>query len=272
MDDLMAYLEWAQAAGLSANTIEIRGAVLRAADKALPFGLLSGKHGASSPEIAAWLANPGWSRNTKRCYHGHLKAFFDWALLTDVIDWSPMGRLRRPAVPKRLPNPWTTEQFVELLRRARQPYRLAAVLAGYAGLRCCEISILEPGDVTETSIRICGKGGKTAVIDTHPRVWQELAPYGGTAPYLVQAGGRSNQKWLSRSAAQYFRKRLNLPVTLHMGRHWYGTEHYAAAGDMLATAAAMRHESISSTVGYTLLRNGQRRRGILALPVLDDAA
>jgi len=259
-------------------------------------------------EISAYLANgrvrgkngqPGkkWADKNKSTIYSHLKAFYDWAVAAGELDFSPMGGVRRPKVPATDPKPWTDQQLVELLRYACQPWRLAVVLASYAGLRCCEIARLAPEhrrmgvvryrdetgrlvEVESEVLRITGKGGKTAEVEVHDRVRQELANFPGTAPYILQAGGRANARepgqgdarWLSREAARYFREQLDLRVTLHQGRHWYTTGVYEVDQDLRAAQSAARHTSINSTVGYTALRNGQRRRGILALPVLDSAA
>lgn len=269
LDLIEAHLAWCRARGLSPNTIHIRDVVLRKADREIPGGLL-----APGQAITKWLDGTSrrgpWSRNTKSVYRAHLAALFDWALFTDELDWSPMVHVGKVKKPPRVPNPWSTDQFTEIVQRAKQPWRLAAVLAGGNGLRCCEVVALEPGDVTELHMRVHGKGGTVDVVDTHPLVWRELSHFPGTAPYIVQAGGKQDAKWLSRSASEHFH-RLGIPVTLHMGRHWHGDEHLAAQGNLRSTQAALRHRSITSTVPYTMIRDEGRRIGTLALPVPDGA-
>jgi integrase len=268
MDDLIrAHLAWARAAGMSPNTITTRAVVLHMAHRQLPNGLM-----ASDGELAEWLGNDAWKPKTRATYHEHLAAFFTWAVdVAEELDWSPMSRLKRPRVPRGLPRPVTDTQLATLLG-ARQPYRLAVVLAAYAGLRCCEIVGLSWPDVDQDRIRVVGKGRKVAQVDTHPRVWAELRHFPGSGPFIVQAGGPASPKQLSTQAARYFRTTLDLHVSLHQCRHWYGTEILAQTNNLEAARMALRHSSVVSTQGYAMLKNGQRRLGILALPVLDQAA
>lgn len=274
MEDLIeAHIDWCRAADYSPNTIEAKRLILRLAQRELPQGLLS-----SDREIARWLGRtkpdgktPHWAAKTKSVIYSHLASFYNWAIENGELDLSPMARLRRPRVPADVPDPWKDEVLAELLRRAGQPWHLAVVLASYAGLRCCEIVQVSPRSIADGMVRIVGKGGKTAVVDLHPVVAAELALFPGPGPYIVQAGGRADARWLSKRSREYFHRRLHIPVHIHQGRHWYTTGVYEAAGEAVAQQAA-RHASITSTLGYAALRNGQRRSGILALPVLDQIA
>jgi integrase len=274
MEDLIeAHLDWCRAADYSPNTIEAKRLLLTTAHKQLPTGLE-----ATDREITRWLGQPDrkpekrWSANTKACAYSHLTSFYNWAIEAGELDWSPMKRLRRPRVPGGAPDPWTNDQLAELLRRAVQPWHLAVILASYSGLRCCEIVQVSPRSVADDMIRVKGKGGKVAVVDLHPVVAEELSHFGAgpmsKVPYIVQAGGRADARWLSKRSREYFHRRLHIPVHLHQGRHWYVTGVYEAQGEAAAQQAA-RHSSITSTMSYTKLRNGQRRSGILALPVLN---
>lgn len=290
MEDLIrAHLTWC-AVDCAPNTIASKGIVLRAAHRDLPNGIL-----ATDQEISAYLAagrtraGQRWSVKTRAVIRGHLRVFFDWAVATGEVDYTPMTTVRAVKVPPGEPRPWTDGQLVELLERAEQPFRYAVVAASYAGLRCCEIAALAPEhrwtdtircrdedgrlvEVEQELLRITGKGGKSADVEVHARLRAELAHFPGSGPYLVQAGGRADAHWLSREASRYFRYKLGMRVTLHQGRHWYTTGVLEESDNLRAAQSAARHSSISSTVGYTALRNGQRRRGILALPVLDSAA
>lgn len=273
MEDLIeAHLDWCRAADYSPNTIKAKRLILGLAHRQLPNGLA-----ASDREIARWLGRTKpdgrshWSAKTKSIVYSHLAAFYGWAIEQGEIDWSPMTRLKRPRVPAGVPSPWTDGQLAELLRRAEQPWHLAIVLASYAGLRCCEIVQVSPASLVDGMIRVTGKGNKPAVVDVHPVVAAELALFPGSGPYIVQAGGKADERWLSKRSWEYFHRRLNMPVHIHQGRHWYTTGVYEAAGEAAAQQAA-RHASITSTLGYAQLRNGQRRSGILALPVLDSIA
>lgn len=262
-----AHLMWAKAAGMSKNTLRVRGITLRRMDRDLPHGLDI----AAAEEIQEWLARD-MAAKTRVSYYSTLKVFYDWAIFNEVLDWSPMTRVRRPKAPPCIPNPVTTEVLVAILRRSAPKFRLVAVLAAYAGLRCAEIASLSRDHVSETMIRVTGKGGKTAEVDTHPRVWTELADFPGSAPFIAQAGGLASDRWVSRATGQYFKRVLKIPATPHMLRHWYGTEILRQTNNLRKTQIALRHSSISSTQGYTQIRSEERRAAIHTLPLLDEAA
>jgi integrase len=276
LQDLISeFGDWMGAANASLSTIRLREVVLRLADRELPNGLL-----AIESELAAWLRGTHkrpWSPKTRATYYECLFAFYDWCVDNRKLDRNPMLKLKRPRVPRGVPRPVTDAQLAALLD-SEQPWRLAVVLAAYAGLRCCEIATLTAADVTEDQIRVTGKGGVTALVDMHPRVWSELqailrvagSPITKRAePFIVLAGGMSDAGWITRRAGPYFRRRLGLKVTLHQCRHWYGTNVLAATGNVEAARQALRHSSIATTQRYIELQDGQRRRGILALPVRD---
>lgn len=272
MDDLIAaYLEWAAEAGHSANTISSRSYMLYAIDRDLLVqGVPSGLEGANAAELRRWL---GQYRSIRTRYHyrGHLEAFYRFATEEGYLDWSPMGKVPRYRCPPLAPHPAGDEHLARILTRAEQPYRLIAVLAAFAGLRCCEIAYLSRTHVTSAMLRVTGKGGRVDEIETHPAVWTEVSQFAGASPLVVQAGGRASPAWVSRATRRYLRERLGVPVTAHELRHQFVTGVLAATGNLVAAKEAARHSSVNSTIGYTKLVNGERRRGILALPVLTEA-
>lgn len=261
IDLIEHYLEWCEAASFSRNTVDAKRQALGKAHRTMPNGLL-----ATDREVTRYIGNDQWSPATKCVNFVHLKGFYDWCIDQGELDYSPMTKMRRPRVPARLPSPWSYEELAYLLAKSRQPFRLAVVLASFAGLRCCEIVQVSPSNTDGQVIRVRGKGGKVAEVDVHPRVAQELSLFPGAGPYIVQAGGRADPRWLSKTSSWYFRTQLMLKAHLHQGRHFFVTGVYETAGEVAAQQAA-RHSSIVSTMGYTLLRHGQRRTGILKLPV-----
>lgn len=250
------------AGGLSDNTINSRRAQLRRMDAELPMGLEE----ATVEELGEWLARPGWSRETRRTYFNHMKAFYDWA--TDPrrphIDWNPAASMTRPKAPKGMPKPVTDDELFDVLTSART-WEVAFLLAAYGGLRCCELATIERRDINQHTITITGKGGKVRVVPTHPLIWAAVRdlPRG----HLV--AGTAGQ--ISKSARDHF-DRTGMPaVTMHRLRHWFATTALAAGADLLTVSLLMGHASTQTTRVYCEISDKQRRTAILALPVLTSA-
>lgn len=280
MSDLIdEHLEWCEEIGLSPNTISMRGIVLRDFNRHLiSLGIVDGVEAANAGEIRQWIAAPkkngapksrAWRHNLRN----HLTAFFVWATdEAEILDWSPMSKVPKVKVGQLVPKPVDDDVLESIVEQSTAVWRLVAVLGGWAGLRDCEIARLRPADCGATSIRILGKGDKIGEVDIHPKVRRELDRYPGSEPYIVQAGGRADPRWISRRGGEYYRKLTGRQITPHMFRHRFVTGVLAATGNLATAQAAARHSSITSTVGYAALVNGERRRGILALPDHDGSA
>lgn len=267
------HLAWCNEIGLSPNTIQMRGIVLRDLNRHLVrLGVVEGVEAARAAEIREWIAGPrkngapksrAWRHNLRN----HINAFFVWAVdEAEELDWSPMAKVPRVRVPPRTPKPVDDDLLADIVDRAIPTWRLVAVLGGWAGLRDCEITRLTPADRGERTLRILGKGDIVGEVDLHPVVAAELDLYRGAGPYIVQAGGRADPRWLTRRAGEYYLRLTGKRVTPHQFRHRFVTGVLRATGNLATAQAAARHASITSTVGYAALADGERRRGILALP------
>ena len=160
------------------------------------------------------------------------------------------------------------------------PIGLASALAGLAGLRVSEIAACLSEHITAEVLLVpVGKGGRVGSVPTHPYLWQLLQEHPPRPP-LTDARGRPvnplirdrlgrmvTGRWLTSLARERF-DRAGLPeVHLHRLRHRYGTMIQQMTGDIRITQECMRHESIQSTVGYTLVTASRRAAVVAALPV-----
>jgi integrase/recombinase XerC len=141
------------------------------------------------------------------------------------------------------------------------------MLAAYAGLRASELAAVRREHVTERLIRIPqAKGGDPASVDTHPVIW-DMVKSRPAGPLAVRPSGRPlSGHWLTARQRAHFDK-IGMPdVTLHRFRHWFGTMLLDAGNDLRTVQESLRHRSITSTEGYTLVSGGQRRLAIRSLP------
>jgi integrase/recombinase XerD len=244
--------------GMSENTIGSRRGVLKRVDAELPMGIEQ----ATVEELSDWLARRGWSRKTRARYFADVKSFFDWA--TDPnnphLDWNPAASLTRPKVPAGVPKPVTDDELAEALRTAGE-WRVAIILAAYAGLRCCELATVTRRDINEVTVTVTGKGDRTRVIPTAGPVWEAVTQLSGP---LVD--GTPHQ--ISARSRDHFERVGLAGVTMHRFRHWFATTMLAGGVDLLTVSKLLGHASTSTTAAYCQITDGQRRSAVATLPVL----
>lgn len=254
---------WCVAAGLSARTtIPDRGELLARVSVDLgPLLTLTGE------QLAGWLGRDGWASQTKATYHGHLSGFYRWCVDTDRLAVSPMAKLRKPRVPKRVPRPAPRDVFARIVATAAPRFILAAVLAAYAGLRACEIAAIRREDITADTLTVVdGKGGKTATVPTHAMIWEAVKDLPPGPVVRTAWGGQYTATGISRAFGIHMREQLGIEkVTLHNLRHRFGTSVYQQTRDLLVTQQLLRHSSVATTQIYALVEEEAPRAAIAGL-------
>lgn len=257
-DGVRRHLRFAAAAGYSPATVEVRRDVLFRVT--CEVGDLDTR---TVDDLAGWLGRDGWRPKTRATYFLHLRGYYRWAVDTGRLAGNPMATMATPRVTRGVPKPVPEAQLEEVLRVAPEWLRTAALIAAYAGLRCCELAALLREEITETEILVrSGKGGKAAVIPCHARIWQavEALPPG---PVLRRAdGGPFTARQLSRRAVEWFGEHGFPKVSLHMFRHRFGTLVYRRTKDILLTSRMLRHSSVETTMVYTQLDDDAARDAI----------
>jgi integrase/recombinase XerC len=263
-----AHLDWCRAGGLRERTVDDRQYVLRRMDHELEYGVEE----SSDIELQAWFARASrprghaWKARTLRTFWTHAWEFYDWAA-GRYLDINPMVGLRKPQVPAPAPHPISDEHLEAILARAKEPFRIFAVVAALAGLRCCELAGLRREHITSTSLWIPdGKGGKAATLDVCPDLWTALEHY---PPGLVAAaaGGVPDARWISTRSSKHYQRDLHLPVgvSLHPIRHWYARECRRLGADSITLQACMRHSRLQTTQHYYEAGEAERRPVMTAL-------
>lgn len=259
-DMIKAHLKHLGQGGLSTNTVEDVGRVLRAVHRDLPEGLE-----ADDEELTDWLANETWSRQTKATYRQHLRRFYAWALELGWVEHNPAAKLRGVRVPRRPPRPATAEQARIVTTDLPMPFLLHARLARWAGLRCIEVARLHREHVTEADINILGKGDKPAVQPNDPRIWELIEPLPPGPITRKPRSQRDVEHWVSTETAKQMRA-LGVDITMHRLRARYATTLLETTGNMELVRQLMRHESMETTRGYTLVLTDKLRQAVLDLP------
>lgn len=268
MSDLVElHLQHCRRRGLAARTIDERRKLLSRMHRELPLGL----EAATEAELAAWLDREDWAAPTKACYTAHVVQFFRWAAGRH-LDYDPSLDLPRIRVEQGLPHPASLDELDTVLTELRDPWRTAVILAAYQGLRCCEMAPLLREHVTEETLTIMrGKGGRPAILPTHPTVWATVRdmPPG----HVIRRRLRPpTAHWLSSKLARELDE-IGMPhLTAHWFRHTFGTAIYRATKDVRLTQELLRHRSVNTTMIYTHISGEERRAGIRTLPTVPAAA
>lgn len=259
-----AYVEHLRAGDKSERTVTERREVLQRLHNDLPFGLGF----AATEQLEAWLGQPGWSRWTRITYAKHIRAFYRWATRMEYLDGDPAAELPRPKAPRLVPKPVTDVELAAALH-SPEPWYTAIVLAAYAGLRAEEIGRAQREHVNEDLLYVPnGKGGEPGVVATHPFLWETVGERPAGALVLDRFGRPVTGRWLSINARAHF-DALGMPdVHLHRFRHWFGSKIQAEYHDLRVTQECLRHASVTSTQGYTMVTGKQRAAAVSMLPVL----
>ncbi len=257
--------------GLRPNTIAKRAYHLRRFSREGPNGLVA----ATTDDVEAWLSRP-ISPKSKLLELSHLRAFYRWGITRGHLTTDPTIPVVSPRIPRYLPRPIPEDQLRTAVLTAYQPVRLWLVLAGWAGLRACEIAQLRVEAIHADDRLIIienGKGGRQDTVPMCDTVLDELASVrlpGSGWCWTMPTDRRRHvtPSRVSKLANDYLRA-LGGGATLHMLRHRFGTEVYRATKDLRVTQEVLRHQSPMTTTLYTKLTAGDRGLAVDALPGLD---
>lgn len=258
-DDLIElYMSHLRELSRTKRTVDTYRDQLERADKLLPFGL----DVATEDELRAYIWRDGYKPASRALIHASMNKFFEWAVEAGHLDFDPMAKVPRPKVPENLPRVATREQAELVLTDSKQPHRLHAQLAAYAGLRCIEIWRLEREHITPENIRIHGKGDRHDFVPTHPLIWEAVKDLpGGRITDLPDEQAVSNR------FGRYCQERYHIKLTLHRLRGWFGTAGYRATRDPRAVQRALRHRNLANTMRYIAWAEDDVQGVVNGLPV-----
>lgn len=252
-----AYLSHLRQASSSDRTVSDRRRILTVADGQLPYGL----DNATEDELREWLWRDGIKNSTRETYYGAVNGFFRWAVRRGMIDFNPCDEIDRPKPDELLPKPVADDQLRRILTEAAEPYRLWMTIAAYTGARCMEIANLCREDINEQTTTLFGKGRKQRVVGTHPVLWEAVKelPAGPITEH--------DSRYISIRAAVYFRRTMGMPgVSLHKGRHWFGTHTTRLYRSLRVVQQAMGHKDPRTTARYALVAADQVTEAVAMLP------
>ncbi len=206
---------------------------------------------------------PQRSRHITRSIYNQ---FFEWALMDERIDKSPMGRVPKMRHPKRRPKDIFSEAEIALLEALPSPDgQLWTVLFG-TGLRRGEARRLKRQHVDlarERLVVYAGKGDKDRIIPIPTHVLTAIADV-----ELLDSMGADDHFWYTRSGQRRLRRDPIGDTTFerwyrrcidaaevrylnpHQTRHTFGHRMREAGFTLEERQLLMGHESPTTTVRY----------------------
>lgn len=262
LDMIQAHVTWLRTWCATTTTTNAEK-LLHRLHRQLPAGL----DAALPEELAEWLANPGWSRETRGRYYKDIVRFYRWA--TDGRDpwlsYNPATELRRPVARRGLPRPAPDASARTAVYDLPGKWLLVGRLAVLAGLRPCEIARLTRADVTAEVITVRGKGDKTRAVPTHPLIWELVEPMPAGPLVRGPKGRPADAEYVSKAGAYHLR-RAGLDITLYRLRHYFGTTVQAEYRDARVVQELMGHASLTTTQGYMQVTSERMRAAVATLP------
>jgi integrase/recombinase XerD len=257
---LVEFGTWLVSWGAAESTVTVRLRVLTA------FSEEHDPMTVNAEEVTAWLARPNLKPWTRHAYFGHLRSLFDWMRRTGRRQDDPTLDLRRVRRPEDVPRPLTREQLSAVLATAEGRVRTYVLLGLYAGLRAHEVAKIRGEDVSEDSVYVLGKGGKSSSLPTHPLIWQEALAYprrGWWFPTWSRAGHVTGSR--VTGSTRELLSSLGIEGAHHRCRHTFGTSLLRAGNNIRVVQELMRHSSLATTERYLLVEDHERVRAIASI-------
>jgi site-specific recombinase XerD len=211
-------------------------------------------------DVEAWIASKNLKPRGQNGAASHLRAFYRWGRRQGWITADPCRDVELPRIPRRLPRPASERDVRRAVGTGRARYELACALMAYAGLRCCEVAILQWPDIDLVAgrLHVIGKGDKEAYVPI-------VAPL---AALIAQGDGRRGRvvtghdgQALSAARMSYVvnvhLRRVGADCTAHQLRHYAATRMLELTGDLLVVRDFLRHASVAQTEAYAQLAGGR---------------
>ena len=228
----------------------------------------------------AWLYDRGCEKSSQARALSGLKSFFNYLLLTDAIESSPLEFIEMPKFSRRLPDVLSTAEIDRILaaidRTTPKGVRDDAMLELLysCGLRVSELISLRLCDLFfgEGYIRVIGKGDKQRLVPVSDTAREKIYAYldcrkGGSSSeetlFLNNRGGRLSRVMIFTIIKQaVLRAGIDKQVSPHTFRHSFATHLLEGGASIRQVQEMLGHENIITTEIYTHLDNSRLRQTV----------
>jgi site-specific recombinase XerD len=211
-------------------------------------------------DVEAWLASKHLEPRGQNSNASHVRAFYKWARREGLTDADPCRDVELPRIPRRLPRPASERDVRRAVGTGRDREELACAFMAYAGLRCCEVAIVDWVDIDLVSgrLHVIGKGDKEAYVPIVAPLAAIVAQGDGLRGRIVtgNAGQAMRAARVSQVVNRHLR-RVGAACTAHQLRHYAGTRMLELEGDLLVVRDFLRHSSVAQTEAYAQLAGGR---------------
>ncbi len=260
--------------GRSAKTLESYGFDLRAADAALPGGLMT----ATGDDIQNYLASlPDCASSVAR-HASALRGFYKFLMLEKIISENPTANLELPKRSRPLPKFLSVDEIELLISSAgdiKNATRLRAMieLVYASGLRVSELCELPLTAILGDKLLIHGKGAKERIVPMHAGAIAALQKWLAVrddekSKYVFPGGGASGH--ITRDGFFKILKKCAVlagidqhRVSPHVLRHSFASHLLAGGANLRAIQTMLGHEDISTTQIYTHVMPEQLRETVV---------
>lgn len=215
---------------------------------------------------------------------GHVRSFFRFLFLDELVAHDPSARLERPRVPPRLPGevltPGEAQAVLAACAQAKPPLLARAVVEVLycTGVRRSELLALEVFDLNHrqrTLLVRAGKGEKPRVLPVAPSCYEALARYldygrpelerePTPALFLSQLGHPLSRDTLARLLTELGeRAGLGKQLTPHVFRRSCATGLLSNGTNLKVIQAVLGHSSLETTSVYLSLSPEEIRSAVL---------
>lgn len=215
-----------------------------------------------------------------------IRAFFGFLAREELINSSPMARVKLPKVPRRVTPTFTQQEIERLLsqpdKKTRRGFRDYAVMLALVdtGARVSEIANLKLADVDleNGQLKVMGKGGKERYLPFGHKVAKVLLKYklkyrpepvGTENFFLNNTGGPLSAGSIEKACKRYGRMAGLDRCHPHKLRHTSSVLYLRNGGDPFSLQKKLGHSSLQMTRHYCELADADVRAQHMRFGVAD---
>lgn len=228
--------------------------------------------------VRSWLAElrqQGLSAKSINRKISSLKSFYKYLVKNGLLNQSPMSKITRPKISKRLPvfiKEEETAQLLEVLNSSVESWKslnakMLVTLFYATGMRLSELIGLKERqvDFSRSHIKVLGKGNKERIIPVNRAILDMISEYQGLKKKEFGSGGddlacllvtEKGKKLYAKYAYLLVKQVLGHAGTLdkkspHVLRHTFATHLMNNGADLNAVKELLGHSSLAATQVYT---------------------
>lgn len=230
----------------------------------------------------ASLYDRGRKKSSQARILSGIRSFFNFLLLTDAVESSPVEFIESPKAGRHLPDVLATDEIDRIIgavdpstpKGVRDRAMLEVLYS--CGLRVSELVSLRLGDLFfgEGYLRVTGKGDKQRLVPFGPSVRERLSAY--LEVRAGQAAGRSEETLFLNNRGRALTRvmvftllrqavrdaGIDKRVSPHTFRHSFATHLLEGGASIRQVQELLGHESITTTEIYTHLDNEHLRQTV----------